>query len=419
MKDGTTHKYIARWQRDLAFPWANRDASPNTNIAWRAEGVTPLSNTTDAVLHLSTWTNPTPDVVITHVDFVVGGGKPQPCLAAMTVESFEQQLASDPGEARRLSELALYKSEMRQGRTKELFNYVVKLLTKAEGAAPNDAVVQRRKAEVAMRLGNLKTAIGAIDRAIDLDETSSLNWETRGRVLAKLKRFSEARQARVKTRAAQLQERIPARAESTDPRLLDLSQHYNAALSENPFEMLRTARQLNETFENIPHGVATFGGVAFDVRGIVALHGKQTQLRPMRADLRERVAGIQVGQSAKTLHFLHGASWADNMPHGTVIGTVVVHYQDGETAEIPIRSGVHVRDWFLPRLARRQVSDGQLVWVQASSEVDQRDIGVYLMTWENPRPDQVIQSLDYQSTMSDAAPFLFGVTVEGNSAGGE
>ena len=41
------------------------------------------------------------------------------------------------------------------------------------------------------------------------------------------------------------------------------------------------------------------------------------------------------------------------------------------------------------------------------------------MTWENPRPDQVIQSLDYVSTMTDSAPFLLGVTLEGDPAGGE
>ncbi len=66
-----------------------------------------------------------------------------------------------------------------------------------------------------------------------------------------------------------------------------------------------------------------------------------------------------------------------------------------------------------------QVRDGKLVWVHSSPELSHRDIGVYLMTWENPRPEQVIQSLDYESTMTDAAPFLLGITVEGEPAGGE
>ena len=66
-----------------------------------------------------------------------------------------------------------------------------------------------------------------------------------------------------------------------------------------------------------------------------------------------------------------------------------------------------------------QVRDGKLVWVHSSPELSHRDIGVYLMTWENPRPDQVIQSFDYVSTMTDSAPFLLGVTLEGDPAGGE
>jgi WD40 repeat protein/Flp pilus assembly protein TadD/energy-coupling factor transporter ATP-binding protein EcfA2 len=419
LENGKTLEYIARWERDVSSPRAERNRVANTNVAWRAEGVTGRRGASDAVLHLSTWTNPTPDSRIERVDFVVGGAEPQPFLVAMTVESFAQQLASDPGEARRLSALAVQKAEMKSDRSEQLLDYAAKLIAKAVGAAPNDTLVQRRAAQVALRLGDPQQALASIDRALELDGTSSLNWQTRGRILGNLKRFSEARQAKVETRAAQLQELVPARAESTAKHLIDLTQHYNIGLSENPFETLRKKRDLTETFAGIPPGASLFGGIKFDVRGIVALHGKQSQLRPMRAAFRERVAGIQVGQAATTLYFLHGAAWADNMPHGTVIGTVVVRYEDGETAEIPIRSGVHVRDWFLLQQGRRQVSDGELVWMRPSLEVDERDIGIYLMKWENPRSDQVIQSLDYESTMTDASPFLLGVTVEENPAGGE
>ena len=59
------------------------------------------------------------------------------------------------------------------------------------------------------------------------------------------------------------------------------------------------------------------------------------------------------------------------------------------------------------------MSDGKLAWVHSSREFSQREIGVYLMTWENPWPDQVIQSLDYESTMTDAAPFFWGSRVKG------
>ncbi len=42
-----------------------------------------------------------------------------------------------------------------------------------------------------------------------------------------------------------------------------------------------------------------------------------------------------------------------------------------------------------------------------------------VLKWNNPRPDQVIQFLDYESAMTDAAPFLLGIMVEKASQGGQ
>jgi hypothetical protein len=37
---------------------------------------------------------------------------------------------------------------------------------------------------------------------------------------------------------------------------------------------------------------------------------------------------------------------------------------------------------------------------------------LYLTTIENPRPDEVVRSLDYVSAMSESAPFLIAITVD-------
>jgi len=306
--------------------------------------------------------------------------------------------------------LALQKAQSRQLRLPKVAEYTANLITKAVIDAPNDATVRRYEAEVALCLGTLEDAQVAIELAIELDKASSLNWEIYGRVLARQKRFAEVQLARLKTRALQLRELIPDRDESMDKRLIDLSHHYNVALCENPFETVRQDRTRSEHLGNLPHGVAKFGGIEFDVRGVVALHGKQSQLRPLRAKLHERVEKIAVGQTASRLHVLHGVGWGSTLPHGTVVANVVVHYRNEMTIEIPIRIGADVRDWFLSNNHRRQVTEGELVWVQPSSEVGSRDIGLYLLTWENPHPEEVIQSLDYESTLTDASAFLLGVT---------
>jgi tetratricopeptide (TPR) repeat protein len=410
MEDGTAHEFLARWERDIGLPYMSRNGSSRATVAWRSAGVTSSSEESDAVLYVATWTNPTPNEKIRSVDFLVAGGKTQPCLVAMTVEAFDQELTRGPGEALRLSILALQKAQSRQLRLPKVAEYTANLITKAVIDAPNDATVRRYEAEVALCLGNLEDAQVAIELAIELDKASSLNWEIYGRVLARQKRFAEVQLARLKTRALQLRELIPDRDESMDKRLIDLSHHYNVALCENPFETVRQDRTRSEHLGNLPHGVAKFGGIEFDVRGVVALHGKQSQLRPLRAKLHEQVEKIAVGQTASRLHVLHGVGWGSTLPHGTVVANVVVHYRNEMTIEIPIRIGADVRDWFLSNNHRRQVTEGELVWVQPSSEVGSRDIGLYLLTWENPHPEEVIQSLDYESTLTDASAFLLGVT---------
>jgi len=41
-----------------------------------------------------------------------------------------------------------------------------------------------------------------------------------------------------------------------------------------------------------------------------------------------------------------------------------------------------------------------------------QSIRLYLRTWENPRPDVVVESLDYASALAESAPFLIAVTVQ-------
>ena len=66
-----------------------------------------------------------------------------------------------------------------------------------------------------------------------------------------------------------------------------------------------------------------------------------------------------------------------------------------KTEIVQIRAGVHVRDWFLPRYYGREVSGGKIAWVHPSKQVEGRDIGLYTMTWENPRPMLRSEPSDY------------------------
>ena len=93
----------------------------------------------------------------------------------------------------------------------------------------------------------------------------------------------------------------------------------------------------------------------------------------------------------------------------------VWHYATGEEAS-PILYGQDVRDWWWrPESAQEPTSArSRVVWT--GSNPIARDKGyklrLYLTTIENPRPQDMVRSLDYVSAMIESAPFLIALTVE-------
>jgi hypothetical protein len=43
---------------------------------------------------------------------------------------------------------------------------------------------------------------------------------------------------------------------------------------------------------------------------------------------------------------------------------------------------------------------------------DDSEIHLYCSTWENPRPGQVVASIDLVSAMTDASPLIVAITLE-------
>jgi hypothetical protein len=89
----------------------------------------------------------------------------------------------------------------------------------------------------------------------------------------------------------------------------------------------------------------------------------------------------------------------------------VIHYANGQQQQVPINYGKDVLDWWM-----NEGVDGasaNAVWRgrnDASPNGPQK--GLFKTTWNNPRPDQEIATIDYRSTMTDSAPFLIAITVE-------
>lgn len=205
---------------------------------------------------------------------------------------------------------------------------------------------------------------------------------------------------------AQTPAEIPERDPQCPPQLIDLSAHYNGSLTED----WQIGGVANNTLNNLPSGLQEFSGVKFDVRGVIQLSGKGA-LENLQVKFPEKVEGIKVGLKGSRLYFLHAAAWSD--PDGTRIGHFTVHYQDGETEEIPILYGQDVRDWWTQ--PNEPEDDKPIVaWAGPNSATQDGNPPkrIFKTMWENPRSDVEIENIDYVSAMANSAPFLMAITVE-------
>ncbi len=202
---------------------------------------------------------------------------------------------------------------------------------------------------------------------------------------------------------------IPLRDPATKPNLLDLSGFYNGSLTQGWLPPRQYGTLRIETADKnlpMPFGVGQFGGVDFDVRGVIQLSGQM--IKKAGGDFPERVSGIKAGQKCKHLHFLHAANWAHKyyVESGIEIGSFVVHYANGAERRIPIVNGEDVGDWLS---SQKDLKRATVAW---SGHNKMEPVQVYKSTWDNPQPEVEITSLDYISKMTAGSPFLIAITLD-------
>jgi hypothetical protein len=199
--------------------------------------------------------------------------------------------------------------------------------------------------------------------------------------------------------------RFPARDPEAGKGLLNLTRFYNARLSE-PWQGGK-----GDDLAALPKGLQTFGGVDFDVRGIVQLRS----LSPSATNFPPVIQGIAVKQKCQRVHFLHAAAFGASPDDGKQIGTYVVHYAANEwRLEIPIRYGHEVRSWHTAAGEPPARKELKAVWQgqNAATRNNGGPIRLFLTTWTNVAPGLEIESIDYVSSMAVPAPFLVAITVE-------
>ena len=219
----------------------------------------------------------------------------------------------------------------------------------------------------------------------------------RSRLYLRLGRLAEAGRGNCRARG------IPQRDPQSGPNLIDLGPFFNAALNDE----LMNGRWPQNSLAGLPAGRHRLGGVDFDVRD--ALQGSRDGWSTVAYP--DAVRDIRVNRSFQRLHCLHGTSW--QQPDGTKIGAYVLCYIDGKKLELPIVYGQDVRDWG-DHADRQEATRATVAWTGQNSAASGLDVSprLYQRTWDNPRPDVEVQSIDFLSTMTECAPFLIALTVE-------
>ncbi|MFQ6131637.1 MAG: hypothetical protein ACE5R4_06345 [Armatimonadota bacterium] len=151
-------------------------------------------------------------------------------------------------------------------------------------------------------------------------------------------------------------------------------------------------------------GSQVWRGVPFEVIDPAENDGKSAiVLRgSSRPDLPEEVE-VQVGQRCDVVYFLHGCAWA--LTDGVEVARYTATYADGQTVEIPIRTGREVVDWWNPD----DTEESAVGWEGANPQCS--SIGFNIFPWRNPRPTSEITSIRLASADDQTTPLIVAMTL--------
>lgn len=188
---------------------------------------------------------------------------------------------------------------------------------------------------------------------------------------------------------------------------LNLTNHYTSDL-DIPWNQTSYP---GDDLAELPRGVQEFDGVRFDIQGLIQLSSRVWKKRGCRFP--EKVEGIPLHRACRNLYLLHADGGA-NAPTGTTVATLILHYGDGTSAEIPIQHNIHVKDWWNYGSPPPSDTNTVVAWTgqnRATARMG-KSLRLFKTRFENPSPQKRVDSLDYVSAMEDPGPFLVAVTVQ-------
>lgn len=135
-----------------------------------------------------------------------------------------------------------------------------------------------------------------------------------------------------------------------------------------------------------------------DNRSCLVLRGKE------RPSFPSQINGIRVNEKIGRLYFLHAAGWAEE--GSGKIGRAVINYQGRRQEGIRFSSGRNIGDWWAPG----NLPEARLGWTGRNPVSGK--IGVWVYAWDNPYPDERIDSIDLVSAGTGGVYGLIALTGE-------
>jgi WD40 repeat protein len=206
---------------------------------------------------------------------------------------------------------------------------------------------------------------------------------------------------------------IPARDARAGHQQIDLSVTYNATLAET-WQPVTELRHVDWSLAALPRGLQVFGGIQFDLRGLIQLGRAAPDWEWPTYPEQVR---ITVGQKFNRLHVLHGSSYSTS--EGATIGTYRLRYADGSEHVLDIVYGRDLAYWVGPadaKLSEGEAGQAEVAWTgeDPSREPgkEPRSLRLFRRTYQNPHPEIEVARIDFDSAMSKCGPFLVAMTVE-------
>jgi hypothetical protein len=158
--------------------------------------------------------------------------------------------------------------------------------------------------------------------------------------------------------------------------------------------------QGDNDLRQITVGRQTLLGIPFELIDPAANGGKAVlTLGARKFPAGPLAATARVGGQARSLYFLHAAAWS-----GGHMANYIVRYDDGTTAEIPIRDKDEIMNWWYPTHGTKYRAAIHVPNAQTD------DVGLVVFGWDNPQPQKAIRSIEFRSSNADGIVVVAAVT---------